>query len=99
MENHTPTPWVVNDNSGMALVILGVSRRNQRREVAVVQYHNGSDDSEVRPNAAFIVKAVNNHDALIEALEVVLDDLIYSEHSRVIVLGRAALKAVKGAVP
>lgn len=51
-----------------------------RREVAKVLYHSGSEDPEVRANARLIVRAVNGHQALVDALKQTLDAL-YNETS------------------
>ncbi|HXP63987.1 MAG TPA: hypothetical protein VN815_00815 [Steroidobacteraceae bacterium] len=64
MSEHTPTPWFVMGNSiqtkgGNYIADLSSPRGSQERDA----------------NAAFIVKAVNNHDALVEALTECLDVL------------------------
>lgn len=75
---HTPTPWAyikatVPDNTGgydYAITVDG-------KIIAEVFQHTGWDDEKtgkyetqpVEANAAFIVRACNSHDALVEALE------------------------------
>jgi hypothetical protein len=60
---HTPLPWQL--NLGIAAPeIMGNSRR-----IAIVLYHDGSEDNEVYDNARLIVRACNSHAVLLEALE------------------------------
>lgn len=66
MDKHTPLPWKVGPNNEI--------RAGGRYNVCPTVTAGGSakgmlDEREViRANAAFIVKAVNNHDALVRAL-------------------------------
>lgn len=61
---HTATPWKVHDDSGIYYVVAP--------EIALVATLDPSDDdAPAEANAAFIVKAVNNHDALVAALRAV----------------------------
>lgn len=48
---------------------------------------------------AGILDAEESNAALLEALKIVLDDLVYSEHSRVIDFALAAIKTAKGESP
>ena len=59
--SHTPTPWKV----GEEYEILGPNEK-----VVATTYHNRP---EVEANAAFIVRAVNAHEELLEALRYVVD--------------------------
>jgi hypothetical protein len=65
---HTPTPYatdnvvIVNDWEPAHVKIT-----NGRKIIAKASY--GKTDAERRANAAFIVKACNNHDALLIALK------------------------------
>ncbi len=62
----TPTPWRINHRitDGGAPMIEGCNRW-----IAKVYFEGGSEDPEVHANAALIVRAVNAHEALVEALE------------------------------
>ncbi len=60
---HTPTPWHV-DNTG---VVVGSRAPNGSTDL-IADLHTSAMPSEARANAAFIVKACNNHQALVEAL-------------------------------
>ena len=67
MENkHTPVPWEV---------IAGVRRHYIRRDwssgeyVAQIDVPTGDDAEEALANARLIVRAVNNHEGLLAALE------------------------------
>jgi hypothetical protein len=63
MSEHTPTPWMaLPDESGHETYVVGPKSDHP---VADCQFGFGSEDN---ANAAFIVKAVNNHDALVRAL-------------------------------
>lgn len=66
MTKHTPTPWqALPDENGNETYVVGP------KDQAVADCMMGygvTDDA----NAAFIVKAVNNHKALVKALEVLL---------------------------
>lgn len=62
---HTPLPWMVDNRRSIVKV------RSEKREVAVL---SGRLDSEhgretIQANAAFIARACNSHDELLEALE------------------------------
>lgn len=68
MTDHTPTPWrhantiYVGDNGCPAIV-------DHLNLVICDMLDDGRDDEECRANAALIVKAVNNHEALVKALQ------------------------------
>lgn len=73
--NHTPTPWHFNKHEigeycGNISSLLGVNSQGimEQRTIAVVLKYAGDAESEA--NAAFIVKAANNHDALVEVLKI-----------------------------
>lgn len=71
---HTKTPWEV---SRYGLTQLEIMNENGT-QIAVLQNHTDG-----RNNAAFIVKAVNNHEALVELLKLTLnrsDGLVYLHH-------------------
>lgn len=65
MTKHTPTPW--NVNGGMRPGIKTVyADSGSICEMTNSQAHS---DAEQEANAAFIVRACNNHDELVSALE------------------------------
>ncbi len=61
MNKHTPTPWHIRDVDTYTI------RSQHGCEVARAARHHIPAD-EIKANAAFIVRAVNAHDALVEAL-------------------------------
>ena len=65
---HTPTPWIVSDHAGRAARgwIKSVCKGFPERMVAQALGQETVEERE--SNAAFIVKAVNNHQKLVEAL-------------------------------
>lgn len=74
MAEHTPTPWTVDKVHFSGECHL---HGPNGEEFALLYVSDGADDPEPYPaeaNAAFIVKAVNNHDALVEALEDLISD-------------------------
>ena len=90
---HTPTPWE-----------QSISEPERVYESGGILVHaNGSKylpDAEKVANAAFIVRAVNSHDMLVNALQKLLDCAetekgmdFYSAHKE---LARKALAAAKG---
>lgn len=70
--NHTPTPWRV--GAEMNDIIGPPTERNPDGMIAAVRYLGNSDAAkgESCDNAAFIVQACNAHDALVEALRLML---------------------------
>lgn len=72
MGEHTPTPWAVDylDKHGQRVV------RSEHIEVCTCWHHCvGAIEKEMEANAALIVKAVNSHQALVDALRDVLSML------------------------
>jgi hypothetical protein len=67
MAEHTPTPWYADEDSreGMEWNIHIVQHDNPNNRVCFM-----TSDGPSEANAAFIVKAVNNHDKLVEALDI-----------------------------
>lgn len=51
---HTPGPWHIDWNGGMAPIVLGVHLPGRTRHIAHIQFHAGSNDSEVYGNARLI---------------------------------------------
>ncbi len=102
-EKHTPTPWSCKymfqgSHTPKRADIKGPPGH---REVAAVYWHVVDSDHETAlANAAFIVRAVNSHAALVEALEDVLS--LYFAASQTpdmnfVNKARAALTLAKGA--
>ena len=66
MNKHTPTPWSYQHKSdAYTHIIRGPNNR------FICQFHQSTDDT-TKANAAFIVRACNAHDQLVEALELAL---------------------------
>jgi hypothetical protein len=69
MTSHTPTPWELFDCNG----IIAIRNPRARSSKSEIIFWSGFDAShyprQAAANAAFIVKAVNNHEALVKALE------------------------------
>ena len=101
---HTPTPWEVETNPNIKIYI-----RAGTKEIC----HMCEGDLYGRPdvNAAFIVRACNSHDALVEALKALLDNAdtppepncschIYTPCSDCVVYGgiREAIDLAEGAL-
>lgn len=63
--SHTPTPWTIGEFQENSFI-------NQRPINPAIGAVYG-DKNETLVNAAFIVRACNAHDALVEALELVKD--------------------------
>jgi len=105
MSDRTPTPWVIrperHDDWGWI--------RGADGELAcIARHHDRKDDDKHRmdktdpyaANAAFIVKAVNSHDALVKALEELLPlagimDDCDCDSCRPIQQARAVLASIK----
>jgi len=75
MSKHTPTPWEIQDPMCDDLWLVETGKETYEwRCIASVQATPADEGSplsraEMWANAAFIVKAVNSHDALVKALE------------------------------
>jgi len=77
MAEHTPTPWKVYEDFGEA-THKGI---DQVGGISIICIGIGDDDCGIRgrtdqealANAAFIVQCVNSHEALVKALEFLLD--------------------------
>jgi hypothetical protein len=69
-ETHTPTPWLAKED-GYEIYITSPDYDDNGYEIAIVD-NLGLDGKQAdlqRVNAAFIVRAANAHDELVEALE------------------------------
>lgn len=71
---HTPGPWHIDWNGGMAPTILGVHSPGRTRHIAHVQFHNGSDDPEVHANALLLGAAPNLYEICKELSESMLEE-------------------------
>ena len=72
MRDHTPTPWKASPYSSIVgIAISAQPDPNKNTVVLAGTMGTFSDDHQVESeaNAAFIVRAVNNHEALVDALE------------------------------
>ena len=92
---HTPTPWTINTRAS-SLVEYG------RRSICTCGgYSDGTEEThdENLANAEFIVKAVNNHYQLLEALEACVKEIPFTSFqasSETKVLAQKAIKKAQG---
>jgi hypothetical protein len=70
---HTPTPWRRDYDDDACFVIPHT--KSEAQIVCVLGEHSGVADAEDYANAAFIVQAVNAHDALVKAASDLIDVL------------------------
>lgn len=67
---HTPLPWKFDKNEGCRPIKGGKHGKHKQGQYKDVAWTVGLvDDDEDSANAEFICQAVNNHDALVKALE------------------------------
>jgi hypothetical protein len=72
---HTPTPWFATENAyGCAFVHGGPELESFGTKYRALICGGNSHDTLTTANAAFIVKAVNSHEALVTALRDILDN-------------------------
>lgn len=71
---HTPTPWVVNTSD--AVPMIGIDLGDGGGLLPIVSTVHGPSKREAKANAAFIVLACNNFDALVAALEAARSETI-----------------------
>ena len=72
--SHTPTPWNLGYTGRCILrEIPGMCDGEDGYAVAITSAHSLLTPSEAKANAAFIVRAVNSHDALVRALEEMIE--------------------------
>ena len=70
MSEHTPTPWRADAPRKYAGVTWdNIIRSERRNDPVCTVFVAGYMEREAAANAAFIVKAVNSHDALVKALQ------------------------------
>lgn len=71
-KQHTPTPYILkglSENGKNHFNIIG-SKLGAKYRICQVRFIDSEfDKNEAEANSKFIVKAVNNHDRLVEALE------------------------------
>lgn len=67
---HTPTPWILNNNGDGD---HWISTPNDEIVLQQISTENLGDNELDLANAQFIVKAVNNHHSLLNALESAID--------------------------
>jgi len=84
----TPTPWAT--DSKWDQVLDGVAIRSGGNLIAKAMYLGGTDQA--KANAALIVRAVNAHEAMKEALKRLLFDAFEDAHPEAVKMARAALK-------
>lgn len=77
--NHTPTPWHLTDNGSFFEIVVPWNDRpdyvsHYCPTVCQVMYE-GNDGVNGKADAAFIVKAVNAHELLVNALAALLQDI------------------------
>jgi len=108
-QTHTPTPWEaceVRTQCGRAFRIgAGEMLTAGKGSCIIYDDYPGNPDNERSANAAFIVKAVNSHDTMVEALEAFADPSNWVVNGRfdpssgnfdATTFARAALKATGG---
>ena len=91
---HTPTPWT---NNGQSIIVSSDGDICQ----LFYTHKDGIDDQfpNAKANAAFIVRAVNSHEALVEALELIMKNSTnFRLHAPAYMIDKveAALKLAKG---
>lgn len=109
MSKHTPTPWVADDlfMEDETYTRIGTTdgtptyyQRSTTIAECYIDADEGLPDLRAEANAAFIVLAVNSHEALVAALELARDTLYEHGDARytapVVERIEAALKSVKG---
>ena len=98
---HTPLPWRVNHDGSDACLIEGPRTPVPHHHVYVARAKGGPGRDEMaEANAAFIVKAVNSHDDLLEALKEVTHwaDSVIGEPDKAMGVQEYGNKVIKAAV-
>ena len=70
--NHTPTPWGWATHNANTVTAVTIAPGNLYDSIAFMNRTAESRD-QCEANAAFIVRAVNSHDALVAALQQIVD--------------------------
>jgi hypothetical protein len=78
MSEHTKTPWRADQPRTYAGVKWDCIIRGAENSPVCIVTVAGFPANESKANAAFIVKAVNNHDALVKALKESAADIVGS---------------------
>lgn len=98
MAEHTPTPWTLLNDEGMIAVLAG-NRDDLKNEVI---HWTGFDASyfpkQAVANAAFIIRACNSHDALVEALREAELQLAYVQEKHGYATGETVLARIRSAI-
>jgi hypothetical protein len=69
MTEHTPTPWAIGERERLIVrEVPGMCDGGDCYSVAETKFHSLLLQDEAAANAAFIVRAANNHDALVDDL-------------------------------
>lgn len=100
-QNHTPLPW---GSRGVDGYIIAIAREGYMPHATVHSAKpNHTLSFEDLQNAAFIVRAVNSHQELVEALKLALEfmeqdrcDSYYNPQESEVEIVRAALKKAEG---
>jgi hypothetical protein len=93
MREHTPLPWTIErtKDHGAAYRIM-----DEQEVTVALCYQQPYDTWRAKDNAAFIVRAVNNHAALVAALEAAADYMGEMGHPEgVLAQARAVLAKAK----
>jgi hypothetical protein len=74
VSGHTPTPWVIPQGEDNGHVVcIGDDPKNPGRILFILRTPSGTSDvltfEELSAHAAFIVRAVNSHEALVRAMD------------------------------
>ena len=72
-QGHTPTPWVIGPNN------LDIRDGKHEDNIVSLKYQDHVSCEQQEANAAFIVRACNSHDALVEACKEMLGALMIME--------------------
>ena len=100
MSKHTPTPWEARPVPNAKIIAIAEVGYMHHAEVFSRKHNNEPLDETAYANAEFIVRACNNHDALVAALEN-LDNAINEPSLGIDIIrasdkARAILRTVKG---
>ena len=79
MNKNTPTPWKVFDRPG-TLAIMTSGKPGKTEIIHWSGFDASHFPSQAKANAYFIVKAVNSHAALLDALKRIADTDQYPDH-------------------
>lgn len=89
-EGHTPTPWIMDEVPTSCGRCFRIGSEDQVRQTrgsrrlpsyACLYDDYGAGENQAKANAALIVRAVNSHKALVEALTALVEEFGSSLHS------------------